>query len=92
MRIHAPDPQSEFGLQSMTIPTICVICEILANGFIIWFLLIDFPMKCARLAAETAGNQTCGLETGAYIIALVSAVMILGGVYYLGKWYIPQQS
>lgn len=90
MRLRAPDPQRDFGLQTMTIPTICVICEILANCYIIWFLLIDFPMRCARLAAETGGKQTCGMESGAYVIAAVSAVMILGGVYYLGKWHIPQ--
>ena len=83
------DPQAEveaMELQSMTIPTIAVICEILANAFIIWFLLIDFPTKCARLAVETAGKQTCGMETGGYIIALISAVLILAGVYYLAKW------
>jgi hypothetical protein len=83
------DPQAEVDameLQSMTIPTIAVICEILANGFIIWFLLIDFPTKCARLAAETAGTQTCGMEIGGYVIATISAVLILAGVYYLAKW------
>lgn len=91
MRIGAPDPKRDYGLQSMTIPTIAVICQILANCYIIWFILIDYPMRCTRLAAETAGQQTCGLEAGAYVIATISAVMILGGVYYLAKWYIPQQ-
>jgi hypothetical protein len=85
------DPQENYGLESLTIPTMAVIGEILANCYIIWFLLIDFPLRCTRLAAETAGRQTCGMETGAYVIATISAVMILGGFYYLGKWYIPQQ-
>jgi hypothetical protein len=84
------DPQENYGLTSMTIPTIAVIGEILANSYIIWFLLIDFPSRCTRLAAETAGWQTCGTETGAYVIAAISAVMILGGVYYLAKWNFPQ--
>jgi hypothetical protein len=91
MKYPAPDPLRDFGLKTMTIPTICVICEILANCYIIWFLLVDFPMRCNRLAAETAGQQTCGMETGAYLIAVVSAIMILGGVYYLAKWYFPQR-
>ena len=73
-------------LQSMTIPTLAIICEILANAFIIWFLLIDFPTKCSRLAAETAGRQTCGMEIGGYVIASFSAILILAGVYYLAKW------
>lgn len=87
------DPQAEveaMELQSMTIPTIAVICEILANCFIIWFLLIDFPTKCARLAVETGGKQTCGMEMGGYVIALISAVLILVGIYYLAKWNIQK--
>ena len=91
MSLRAPDPRKDFGLQSMTIPTIAVVGEILANCYIIWFLLIDFPLRCARIAIETAGKQTCGMETGGYIIASVSAVMILVGVYYLATWYFPHQ-
>jgi hypothetical protein len=78
-------------LSSMTIPTIALIVEILANCYIIWFLLIDFPLKCTRLASETAGRQTCGMEAGVYAIASVSALLILGGVYYLAKWNFPQE-
>lgn len=90
MKTRALDPQENYGLQSMTIPTIAVIGEILANSYIIWFLLVDFPSRCARLAAETGGRQTCGMEAGGYVIASVSAIMILAGVYYLAKWYFPQ--
>lgn len=86
-----PDPQENLGLQSMMIPTIAVIGEILANTYIIWFLLIDFPSRCARLALETNGRQTCGMEVGAYVIASISALMILGGIYYLAKWNFPQE-
>jgi hypothetical protein len=91
MSTRAPDPQADYGLQSMTIPTIAVTGVILANCYIIWFLLIDFPSRCARLATETAGRQTCGMEAGAYVIAMISAVMILGGVYFLAKWNFPQE-
>jgi hypothetical protein len=90
MSSRALDPKENYGLESMTIPTIAVIGEILANCYIIWFLLIDFPSRCARLAAETGGQQSCGMETGSYVIASVSAIMILVGVYYLASWYFPQ--
>jgi hypothetical protein len=63
---------------------------ILANCCIIWFLLIGFPARCTRLATETAGQQTCGLEAGASIIITISAVMVLGGVYFLAKGNFPQ--
>lgn len=75
----------------MLVPTIAVIAEILANAYIIWFLLIDYPTRCVQLAAATAGQQTCGMETGAYIIATISAIMILGGVYFIAKWSFPQE-
>jgi hypothetical protein len=90
MSISVPDPQENYGFRSMMIPTIAVIGEILANSYIIWFLLTDSPAKCARLEAETAGRQTCGLEAGAYIIATISAVMILWGVYFLVNRNFPQ--
>lgn len=90
MSTRALDPQADYGLKSMTIPTIAVIGQILANSYIIWFLLVDYPAKCTRLAAETAGRQTCGLEAGAYVIATVSAALILAGVYFLAKWNFPQ--
>jgi hypothetical protein len=87
----AVDPQENLGLQSMMIPTIAIIGEILANTYIIWFLLIDFPSRCARLAAEASGQQSCGMEVGAYVIASISALMILGGIFYLAKWSFPQE-
>jgi len=77
MSTDIPPDSENLGLQSMTIPTLAVIGEILANCYIIWFLLIDFPMNCARLAAETAGRQTCSMEIGGYVIAAISAMMIL---------------
>ncbi len=91
MSTDTPAHPESLGLQSMTIPTIAVICEILANCFIIWFLLIDIPTKCAHLAAETAGTQTCGMEIGGYVIAMISALLILAGVYFLAKWHFPQE-
>lgn len=80
------------GFQSMLVPSIAVIGEILANSYIIWFLLIDYPTRCSRLAAATGGAQTCGMEAGAYIIASISAIMILGGIFFLAKWSFPQES
>jgi hypothetical protein len=91
MSARALDPQANYGLKSMTIPTIAVIGVVLANCYIIWFLLIEFPAGCTRLVTETAGRQTCGMEAGAYVIAIISAVMILGGVYFLAKWNFPQK-
>lgn len=70
----------------MFIPTFAIIGEILVNSFIIWFLLISIPSGCARLAAETSGRQTCGIESGVYIIAGISAILILVGIFYLAKW------
>ena len=65
--------------------------EIIVNLYLIWFLLIDIPTGCARLAAETAGSESCGIETGAYVIAGISVVLILAGLYFLAKWYVQKK-
>lgn len=88
MSADTPDSLQVTGVGSMLVPTIAVIGEILANIYIIWFLVIDYPSKCARLAVETAGRQSCSLEIGGYVIASVSALLILAGIYYLAKWNI----
>lgn len=77
---------------SMIIPTIVIIAEILANCAIIWYLLVGIPAGCARLAAETAGRQTCGLEAGAYGVAAISVLLIVIGIGYLAKWYLPRHT
>ncbi|MFA6225723.1 MAG: hypothetical protein WC620_05975 [Methanoregula sp.] len=75
----------------MLIPTIAIIGEILVNSYIIWFLLISIPSGCAHLAAKSSGQQTCGIETGAYIIAGISAILIITGIFYLAKWNFRQE-
>jgi hypothetical protein len=85
-----PEELESIGFHSMLIPTIAIVGEILVNSFIIWFLLISVPSGCARLAAESSGSQTCGIESGAYIIAGISALLILIGIFYLAKWNFPQ--
>jgi hypothetical protein len=71
--------------QSKLIPTIVVIGEIVVNCYIIWYLLTGLPSDCARLAVVTKGQQTCSIEMGAYVIAGISALLILLGVCYLVK-------
>jgi hypothetical protein len=87
-------PQDEglqrMGFSSTTIPTIAVAGEIIINSYLIWYLLAAIPSDCARLSAETNGQQMCCIEAGAYIIAAISAILILVGVYYLGKWHFPR--
>ena len=87
-----PEEPEMIGFQSMLVPSIAIIGEILVNSYIIWFLLISIPSGCARLAAESSGQQSCGIEMGAYIIAGVSAILIIVGVFYLVKWNFRQKS
>jgi hypothetical protein len=70
---------------SKHIPKIAVIGEIVVNCYIIWYLLIGIPSDCAHLAAVSNGQQTCGIEPGAYVIAGICALLILLGVFYLVK-------
>jgi hypothetical protein len=91
MSTTASDHQEKRDPQPMMIPIIAVIGEIIVNCYIIWFLLINVPSRCTQLVTETGERQTCGLEAGSYIIASVSAVMILVGVYYLATWNFAQE-
>lgn len=90
MSVDTPETSAAAG--SRLVPTIAIIGEICANVFIIWYLLFDIPEGCARLAAETAGMQSCGIEIGAYVIAAISTVLILAGLYYLAKWYVLKKN
>jgi hypothetical protein len=85
-------PETSPAAGSRLVPTIAIIGEICANVFIIWYLLINIPDGCARLAAETAGMQSCGIGIGAYVIAAISTVLILAGLYYLAKWYVLKKN
>jgi len=91
MSADTPASPDVMGLGSMLVPTLAVIGEILANCYIIWFLLIDYPSRCAQLAAAAAGKASCSLEIGGYVIASVSAILILVGIYYLAKWNYPAE-
>jgi hypothetical protein len=91
MSLAPPEELEKIGFPSMLIPTIAIIGEILVNSYIIWFLLISIPSGCARLAAKSSGQQTCGIETGAYIIAGISAILIITGIFYLAKWNFRQE-
>jgi hypothetical protein len=91
MSAASPEGPGVFRSSSMLIPTIAIIAEILVNSYIIWFLLISIPADCARFMAESSGGQSCGIETGAYSIAGISAILILIGIFYLGKWNFPRK-
>ena len=79
------------SFQSKLILTIAVIGEIVVNCYIIWYLLIGIPSDCAHLAAVSNGQQTCGIEPGAYVFAGICVILILLGVFYLVKGSSPME-
>jgi hypothetical protein len=90
MSSNVPDEMNSPRFSSPLLPTIGAIVLILVNAWVVWFLLYSIPSGCTRLAAETGGRQTCGLEFGAYVIAAISALLILAGVYYILKWNVKR--
>ncbi|MEI8331570.1 MAG: hypothetical protein WCF90_07995 [Methanomicrobiales archaeon] len=92
MSAASPEELEIIGFQSMLIPTTAINGEIFVNCYIIYFLLISIPSGCALLADENSGQQACGIETGAYTVAGISAILILYGVLYLVKWHFSQKS
>jgi len=67
--------------------TLCLTGEILLNACIIWYFLVSMPAACAHLAEITGGQQTCEAGTGAPVIMLISAVLIVVGLVFLWRMY-----
>jgi hypothetical protein len=90
--ISSQSPENEKSHSPLKlIPTIVVILEIVVNCSIIWYLLIGIPSDCTHHAAISNGQQTCGIEPGAYLIAGICAFLILLGVFYLVKGSPPME-
>ncbi len=90
MSSNVSDEMKSPRFSSPFLPSIGALIVILVNAWIIWFFLYSIPSDCARLAAESGGRQTCGLEPGAYVIVGISAILILVGVYYILKWNVKK--
>ncbi|MCX6691549.1 MAG: hypothetical protein NTW33_05720 [Methanoregula sp.] len=67
--------------------TLCLTGEILVNAYIIWYFLVGMPAACAHLAEITGGRETCEAGTGAPVIMLISAVLIVAGLVLLWRMY-----
>ncbi len=61
----------------MKIPTIVLWLVIAANAIMFAYLMIYIPYACWNLALASNGNASCGLNTGAYLIAIVNCVVPL---------------
>jgi len=83
---NTPDGVTPCGLPRPLLPTIGALVVIVVNALIIWFFLVGIPSDCARLAAETAGRQTCGVEPVAYVIVGISVILIIVCVGCILKW------
>jgi hypothetical protein len=70
--------------------TFGVVAEILVNLYIIWYFLYGMSAACARRAAETAGHETCGPGTAVPVIVLISAALVLAGMYFLYRWHLKK--
>lgn len=81
-----PNDPKPTRFSSPSLLTTGAIIVILVNAWILWFFLYSIPTGCTQLAAESGGRQTCGLESGAYVVVGISAILILLGVYCILKW------
>jgi len=86
MNPNAPDAVTPRDSPRSLLPTIGALVVIVANALIVWFFLVGIPSDCARLAAETAGWQTCGVEPVAYVIVGISVILIIACVGCILKW------
>lgn len=64
-----------------------LVLVILINLIIFLYLIVYWPYACSRLAVETAGRTTCGLQPGAYIVGAVNACIIFICLVLLFRWH-----
>ncbi|MFA5414376.1 MAG: hypothetical protein WC295_02680 [Methanoregula sp.] len=86
MHPNTPDAATPRGSPRSLLPTIGALFVIVVNALIVWFFLVGIPSDCARLAAETDGRQTCGVEPVAYVIVGISVILIIACVGGILKW------
>jgi hypothetical protein len=67
--------------------TLCLTGEILLNAVILWYFLVGMPAACAHIAEITGGREMCEAGTGAPVIMLISAVLIVVGLVFLWRMY-----
>jgi hypothetical protein len=59
----------------MKIPPIVLWLVIAANAIMFAYLMIIIPFACRNLALISNGTASCGLNTGAYLIAIANCVV-----------------
>jgi hypothetical protein len=59
----------------MTIRSLVLWLVILADAVMFVYLMLYIPYECRNLAILSGGAATCGLNTGAYLIAIANCVI-----------------
>ena len=86
MQTCAPASPDKRSARSRGLVSILLTLEIIANMYIVWYLLYKIPSDCAAVAASSGGKSTCGLEWGGYVAAGISFMLIGIGIYGLYRW------
>ncbi len=86
MQSCAPPCSDRRSARSRAIVTILLTLEIIANMYIVWFLLYKVPSDCAAIAVSSGGTASCGLEPGGYAVAGISFLLIVLGIFGLYRW------
>jgi hypothetical protein len=62
-----------------------LITIILINIVIFGYLMIYFPYRCNQIALLSAGTSTCGLNIGAYLIAIGNCIVAAVAALFMIK-------
>ena len=86
MQTEMPVPPGKRSVRSRGLVAILLTLEIIANMYIVWYLLYKIPSDCAAIAISSGGKSTCGLEWGGYVMAGISILLIALGIFGLYWW------
>ncbi len=87
MQTESPvSPEKKRSRMSRGVVSTLLTLEIIANMYIVWYLLYKIPSNCAEIAISSNGTALCGLEPGGYVAAGISFLLIVTGIFGLYWW------
>jgi hypothetical protein len=67
----------------MKVLSLTLVLVIIACAALIGYLLLYIPYECRNHAISSSGTATCGLEHGAYVIAVVLGIVAVSAAALL---------
>jgi hypothetical protein len=76
----------------MKLLSLILVLIIAACAVMFCYLMLYIPHECQNLASRSGGTATCGLNTGAYVIAVTDCIVAAAAAVMLIRGRITDQA